>query len=383
MAKAGVKHSLNSAYSKWDNLEISDDESEVHPNIDRNSWFRMRHRQRVEREEQEQKEQEALQAANDADKKRIDEIKAAVKGMAEEAAEPLRAELDMLIGNIDKRSERWDFIEKHKKLNVDNICHVVEERTILTDNPNVTPIEDVFPKAAERMKQQQRDADSAMLPSATAGPKESGLVEMEDYSEFVEMYTATMEEYLQCGSWEKSHELLHKNGGVLLHQHSQTYCLLDCLEQEMNRNFDQMKLSSRQSQILSSITEWATTTKKHPRDVVPLFFHRMAGAEAMTAFQTGVTDFIDKIKKRAVDKRKEMQEDEKRERIKNSPGGLDYMEVLEQLPARMKAAFESQDIPLLHQVLAEMDAEDSRKYMDLCIRSGLWNPGADDDGTDQ
>jgi hypothetical protein len=30
MAKAGVKHSLNSAYSKWDNLEISDDESEVH-----------------------------------------------------------------------------------------------------------------------------------------------------------------------------------------------------------------------------------------------------------------------------------------------------------------------------------------------------------------
>ena len=177
--------------------------------------------------------------------------------------------------------------------------------------------------------------------------------------------------------------------------------------QEMNRNFDQMKLSSRQSQILSerssttrqqqqtacgmrrclahgrlavaeacglhrmhackeevaytcdmrasglrllsahspcvgfgrtasSITEWATTTKKHPRDVVrvplarcarttvgcacrliiasarlslqvPLFFHRMAGAEAMTAFQTGVTDFIDKIKKRAVDKRKEMQ----------------------------------------------------------------------------
>ena len=120
--------------------------------------------------------------------------------------------------------------------------------------------------------QRARHNMQEMLPSATAGPKESGLVEMEDYSEFVEMYTATMEEYLQCGSWEsgrhsvhvpaqpchavsprtvqscckraarchdrcwtrlraKSHELLHKNGGVLLHQHSQTYCLLDCLEQ--------------------------------------------------------------------------------------------------------------------------------------------------------
>jgi hypothetical protein len=172
----------------------------------------------------------------------------------------------------------------------------------------------------------------------------------------------------------------------LVLQHSQTYCLLDCLEQEMNRHYDQMKLSSRQSQILSSVTEWATTTKKHPRDVVPLFFHRMAGAEAMSAFQTGVADFIEKIKKRAVDKRKEMQvrkrtsasktrpglsgyasyvvcrtlhvfrctlhcpmctqEDEKRERVKNSPGGLDYMDVLEQLPSQMRAAFESQDIPL-------------------------------------
>ena len=43
-----------------------------------------------------------------------------------------------------------------------------EERTILTDNPNVTPIEDVFPKAAERMKQQQRDADSVTVSPVAA-----------------------------------------------------------------------------------------------------------------------------------------------------------------------------------------------------------------------
>ncbi len=60
-------------------------------------------------------------------------------------------------------AQRWEFIEKHKKLNVDNICHVVEERTMLTDNPNVTPIEDVFPKAAERLKQQQRAAEDVRL----------------------------------------------------------------------------------------------------------------------------------------------------------------------------------------------------------------------------
>lgn len=48
-------------YSKWDNIELSDDEEDVHPNIDRESWFRMKHRSRVEREDHE-----------DKDKKRID-----------------------------------------------------------------------------------------------------------------------------------------------------------------------------------------------------------------------------------------------------------------------------------------------------------------------
>lgn len=49
-------------YSKWDNIELSDDEDDVHPNIDKESWFRMKHRSRVEREEREE-----------ADKKKIHE----------------------------------------------------------------------------------------------------------------------------------------------------------------------------------------------------------------------------------------------------------------------------------------------------------------------
>ena len=53
-------------YSKWDNIELSDDEDDVHPNIDKESWFRMKHRSRVEREDREE-----------ADKKKInDEVRA-------------------------------------------------------------------------------------------------------------------------------------------------------------------------------------------------------------------------------------------------------------------------------------------------------------------
>jgi cell division cycle protein 37 len=47
-------------YSKWDNIELSDDEEDVHPNIDRESWFRMKHRSRVEREEHEDKDKKRI-----------------------------------------------------------------------------------------------------------------------------------------------------------------------------------------------------------------------------------------------------------------------------------------------------------------------------------
>ena len=49
-------------YSKWDNIELSDDEDDVHPNIDRESWFRMKHRSRVEREEREEADKKKIQA---------------------------------------------------------------------------------------------------------------------------------------------------------------------------------------------------------------------------------------------------------------------------------------------------------------------------------
>jgi len=47
-------------YSKWDNIELSDDEDDVHPNIDKESWFRLKHRSRVEREEKEEKDKKKI-----------------------------------------------------------------------------------------------------------------------------------------------------------------------------------------------------------------------------------------------------------------------------------------------------------------------------------
>ena len=58
-------------YSKWDNIELSDDEADCHPNIDKESWFRMKHRSRVEREDNEDKDKAVIQAAMQKANQRI------------------------------------------------------------------------------------------------------------------------------------------------------------------------------------------------------------------------------------------------------------------------------------------------------------------------
>ena len=53
-------------YDKWNKIEVSDDEDEVHPNIDTPSLFRWRHQARIERREQRLEEGEEHQKRHKA-----------------------------------------------------------------------------------------------------------------------------------------------------------------------------------------------------------------------------------------------------------------------------------------------------------------------------
>ena len=131
-------------YSKWDNIELSDDESDCHPNIEKESWFRMKHRSRVEREENEEADKKRigeLLKANDIRLKDIsrtltkivssddgdDELED-VDGMKSEAEEIYRRKAEM--------EAKLASYEKNKKWNVDNLSTVVDEKTIINSaNP--------------------------------------------------------------------------------------------------------------------------------------------------------------------------------------------------------------------------------------------------------
>jgi cell division cycle protein 37 len=357
-------------YSKWDNIEISDDEADTHPNIDKASWFRMKHRSRVEREETEQMEKTAMEKENKADGEREREI---VRLLAEvrsggDAAEyededALVGELEEVRGRVKDRLDKIDFMEKNKKWNVDNLSHTATDRTILSGKGSSK--EDLVGGMMSGTKSNK---------DGPVGPQ-SEKAAVNAYADFVDKHEQVLEDYLATTELEDCKKKLHEHGGTLLHEHAQSYILLSCLEDEMNGFPDKMKLASRNSQVLSHVTDLAASLNRHPRDVVLPFFSRIEDPRYRAGFEEAVRDFIVKIQKRAVDKRKEMDANEpvelsREERL--GPGGLDPVEVFETLPESMQEAFEQKDTQMLQVALEAMEPDEAKRHMDACEASGLW-----------
>lgn len=434
-------------YSKWDNIELSDDESDLHPNIDKESWFRLKHRTRIEREEREDQEITEYESKNRVDQARINVIQARLKGIANaeagddaeyEDTDALQVELKELQHHIGNRNVRIAEIHEKRKWNIDNICKVKEEKTIvnslqsasLTDNTAMESDDDeeeeeaVVAAAAKASTTASSSSSSSNTSSTTtstsnasnassnssvvaggvdkktatttatttaSGPTVSTVAMSDEprkrekmavikYNDYVIKHEALLEKYSEIADLEASKDFLFKHCDILLHEHAQSYMLLSCLEDEMNGKHKRMKLVCRQSQILSHINELGMSMKRDPRDVILPFFKRIEEKEYQSNFQTAVEDFIQKVQKRAVDKRKEMDADREGDEYEYEgedpeavgPGGLNPFQVLKQLPKVMREAFESQDIGRLQKVLSEMNPADAKHWMKQCVDSGLW-----------
>ena len=450
-------------YSKWDNIELSDDEDDCHPNIDKESWFRMKHRSRVEREENEEKDKAVIVAAmhkanqriavlqHDLAKINTQRAQAAVDGSDDseddedlDDREGLEAELKQLQKENAERQAKLDEYEKHKKWNIDNMFQVKDERTLV--NPNAgketfTPTGFVVDKVAATKPTVESDAKpaakntepvtataskAAPTPAAKPAPKAEAAAAapkpaaapappkpapkpagptkpdepstnhfsgdigaMETYAEFTEKYAETVEEFMTCKTLDQSKNFLLRNADVLLQENASNYLLLASLEDEMNGHRDKMKLTARQSQIISNIAELAKTVGTHPGNVIQPFFQRLSERKHLEDFLQGVTAFQDKIVTRAVVKKAEM--DEQRRQSEQStnldevpreqrlgPGGLDPLEVIETLPDALVEAFESRDVDQLREALLQMDPAEAEYHMKRCTDSGLWVANAGD-----
>jgi cell division cycle protein 37 len=429
-------------YSKWDNIELSDDEDDVHPNIDRESWFRMKHRSRVEREEREETDKIKIQKEMKSTNLRIQELTQTLESLDTaddsddelEDKDGLEAEVEDLKKANEARQKKLDDYEKNKKWNVDNMCHVVEERTIInpkagenkfsetgyalpdepvekketsgtvkktevknsaatsTSTPASKPVEKKEAKPAEKKVEAAKPAPApkpivkpAPAPvKPKAGPDHAS-ISMLSYHDFTEKYADVMEEFMTISSLDKSREFLLLHGDIMLQENASNYLLLASLEDEMNGMREKMRLTARQSQIISNIAELAKTMRTHPGNVINPFFKRLEEAEHLQGFLTGLEGFVQNLIKRAVVKKKEIDEERaleegtdlkdipREERL--GPGGLDPVEVFESLPASMQEAFETRNTDMLKQALMEMTEEEATLHMQRCIDCGLWNEG--------
>lgn len=333
-------------YSKWDNIELSDDEDDLHPNIDKESWFRMKHRMRTEKEEDDGKNKIQLEK----DLATLKSSLATFGAAGQNHKKALKLKVD-----IKTVEDKLEYMEKHKKWNADNMCKTSEDRVIISD-----------PKPVRE------------LPSdPSAG-----------YVEFVEAHEDILEKYIAMGQewndeedpdeYEKCRDFLHVHGDLFLEgEHAEFYLMLDCLEKEMNGFHGEMRKSARQGQLLVHLRELARSIGRPPRDAVYPMFEKLINREdTRQAFVDAVEDFIKRVEKRAVVKKKEMDaEREAEEPNEIGPGGLDPMEVLESLPKDMQDAFENQDLVALHKAVGALPAKDARYHMQRCEDSGLWVPG--------
>eukprot|EP00928_Gymnodinium_smaydae_P002542 TRINITY_DN10914_c0_g1_i1.p2 TRINITY_DN10914_c0_g1~~TRINITY_DN10914_c0_g1_i1.p2 ORF type:complete len:334 (+),score=130.95 TRINITY_DN10914_c0_g1_i1:93-1094(+) len=327
---------LSFDYSKWDRLELSDDEDSFHPNLDKNLNIRVNRITRDRKEEELDEEKKKAEAAGD--------MAAAAK------------------------------VEQKRPLHVGNLCKVTEERTIINRSDG------------SRKDRHQQDGEEFSI---------------DFYMQFKEDHKNLLEEFTNA-DWEKSHQMLLREGGILLDDCANNFFLLGALEAEMAGDKKRVEKLVRQGQIVSQIRQLAEPMKRPPRDLVPRFFQKFESGEAQGAFQEGVDHFMKHIKKRAVDKRKEQEqeaaeeaaaaaaaagggEEEQGEAVplveamysmskeeRMGPGGKDPVEVFEALPKELQECFRSGDIERLKQVAQSMDPKVFEEHFNNCIAAGLW-----------
>lgn len=343
-------------YSKWKNIEVSDDEDDTHPNIDTPSLFRWRHQARVERMT------EAEQEKADMEKRKLEIegkqniIKTKLKAAEHNKSADLTA-LKIQEADLNKQEEEFKLKEeeilKKERLtpwNVDTISKDKFAKTIIN--------KDVPKKRDEDMTEEEKS---------------------ERYRVFLEKYRSKIKHFGMLKHYEDSKQYLTENPDLVCDD-TANYLVVWCIDLEIEDKHDLMEHVSHQCIVMQFVLELAKTMKFDPRACVSPFFNKMgtANKEYKDGFYDELNAFKGRIKKRAQEKIEQaMEEAEAEEREKRmGPGGLDPVEVFETLPTVLKECFESQNIEMLQECMIKMEKKDAEYHMDRCVRSGLWVPQA-------
>jgi len=339
-------------YSKWDNIEISDDEDDTHPNIDTPSLYRWRHQARVDRMAEAEKEKNTLDSQKTQTQRKKIEMKQKIKEMEEQnvATETLN-KLKLDLSEMEKQEKEYmqkeEELKKKERLtawNIDTLCQEGKSKTII--NKSVKPKEEL---SEDDMMERQK--------------------------KFTEKHEREIKKFGMMSIYEDSQNYLAENQ-FLVCEETCNYLVLWCIELQVEEKTNLMEHVSHQTIVLQFILELAKTLDTDPRACVSAFFSRikLAQKEYMDSFNDELIAFRGRIKEKAqsrIDKAmKEIEEEERQKRL--GPGGLDPVEVFESLPEELQKCFESKDTSLLEKVLTSMPEAEASYHLKRCIDSGMW-----------
>jgi len=352
-------------YSKWKNIEISDDEEDTHPNIDTPSLFKWRHEARVQRMDEFEKKKQEAKAEKERKDRELAEIKRKAQHHLLDDPDALKRIKD-LEKDQSKAAEKLEAINKEERLQAWNVD------TISKDGFSKSTINKPMPRQKEELSEEEKENKmKKFVQDNKSDLKAFGwLSKMDDSKAFM---------------LERPH---------LACEETANYLVIQCLNLEMEEKHGAMEQVAHQCICIQYLLELARQLDVDPRSCISSFFTKiqLADPEYKQAFEDELVAFKDRIRTRAKQKIQEALEEEeaerqreldegKADRIKESPGGLDPIEVLESLPEDLRRCFEEQDTAMLQEVIRNLGEKDARYHMKRCVDSGLWKPAEDDPET--
>lgn len=334
-------------YSKWKDIEVSDDEDDTHPNIDNASLFRWRHQARMER----MREMEAKKKSYAEEKVKAEAKLKAIRDRLEKEGGQSE-ELEKAQIELDEAQSKCQELDKEERLqpwNVDTISKDGWEKTIINKPQKMQP-----PALTEEEKERR-------------------------YKTFVDKNEKKIKEFGMLSKWDDCRKFL-LNDPNLCCEETANYLTLWCLNLELDEKRSLMEHVAKQAIAMQYMLELAKQLDVDVRSCISSFFTRIQTADQqyIDAFNDEIEAFKKRIRDRAkvrIDAAmKQVEEEERQNRL--GPGGLDPLEVIETLPPDLKECFVDQDIAKLQEVVKNMNEEDAKYHIKRCIDSGLWVPDA-------
>uniref|UniRef100_A0A7E4WAI4 Hsp90 chaperone protein kinase-targeting subunit n=1 Tax=Panagrellus redivivus TaxID=6233 RepID=A0A7E4WAI4_PANRE len=349
-------------YSKWKDIEVSDDEDDTHPNIDTPSLFRWRHQARLERMAEMKQAKEEVDQGKTKVKSRMQQIEEKLE--TTDLDEKERIKLTLEREEIKKQEE--EFRRKEKELadkerlapwNVDTIGH---------DGVDKTVVNKVAEKKPEKKPVDEEEDSKRML-------------------DYFNKHESLLKKFSTTKGFDKTEEMLVDNP-FLASEYATSWMTIEALNRAIDNDFETMNVMTEQCITVQYLLELAKSLHALSTNVniIRNFFKKIRAADEhyMKMYRDEVESFRMRLRKRAKDKIdaavEEMESEERQKRIEASPGGLDPQEVYNTLPECMRDAFASQSVEALMHVAETMDQEVFQHHLDRCIASGLWVPNAKD-----